>query len=208
MAAATVTPNCGAIILAAGQSRRMGSNKLIAELNGRRVITYVADAIDKAGLPPPIVVLGHDPEPVRAALGDHAVRFVTANDHAEGMARSLAAGIMAVPLDWDAVIICLGDMPLVAPALLRSLSAQAHHAAILVPTYEGRRGNPVLWGRDYFGELAGLRGDIGARTLLERHADAVTLIPWADACIHLDADTPQDLALVRAALPVTGGNTP
>ena len=138
-----MTSRCGAIILAAGQSRRMGANKLVADLDGKPIIAHVADAIDAAGLPPPIVVLGHDADPVRQALRDRSAAFVLAEDHAEGMARSLAAGIAAVPSAWDAAIICLGDMPLIPPLLLRRMADKASLTSIIIPTFEGRRGNPA-----------------------------------------------------------------
>jgi molybdenum cofactor cytidylyltransferase len=204
MAATPVTAPCGAIILAAGQSRRMGSNKLLAELDGKPLIVHVVDAVLAADLPKPIMVLGHAADDVRSALRNRAVTFITAEDHTDGMAHSLAAGIAAIPAGWQAALICLGDMPLISPALLQSLARQATSSTILVPTFEGRRGNPVLWGRDYFDELAGLRGDVGARSLFERHADRTSLVLWSNASIHGDADTPEALAALRAA----NGNHP
>lgn len=197
MATAHVSIGCGAIILAAGQSRRMGSNKLVAHLNGKPLVAHVADAIDAANLPPPIVVLGHAADEVRAALTGRAVRFVTAEDHAQGMSRSLAAGIAAVRDAWEATIICLGDMPLISPRLLSRLAARASPPAIRIPTFEGRRGNPVLWGRDYYAALAALEGDTGARPLFEQHASRITLVPWTDDSIHYDVDTNAALDALR-----------
>ena len=178
----------GAIVLAAGLSRRMGSNKLLALLDGKPLVAHVVDAGLAAGLPV-LVVLGNDPEAIRAALGDRAVDYVIASDHAQGMGRSIAAGIAAV--DWDAAIICLGDMPRISPDLLRLLAADATADAILIPTFEGRRGNPVLWGRNHFADLARLQGDRGGRVLFDR---PLRELPWRDAGIFADVDTPEMLA--------------
>lgn len=183
---------CGAIILAAGQSRRMGFNKLLADYRGKPLVAHVVDAVEAAELPA-IVVLGHAEQEMRAALASHQLRFVLAEDHHEGMGRSIAAGISAVPSDWQAAIICLGDMPLVSPALLRRLAEAATPSVIAFPVFERQRGNPILWGRDYFDALAGLIGDVGARTLLMQISTAPTLINWDDDSILRDFDTPSDI---------------
>lgn len=193
----------GGVILAAGRSRRMGSNKLAAELAGKAVVAHVADAIAEAGLPPAIVVIGHDSDAVRAALAGRDVRFVTAADHREGMARSLAAGIAAVPANWAAALICLGDMPLISPDLIRAMAASADTGSILVPTFDGRRGNPVLWGREHFPRLQLLAGDVGAKALIAELRAQVEEIPWQDDSIAIDVDLPDMLMAVRQAM--TGG---
>lgn len=190
----------GCIVLAAGRSTRMGANKLVAEVAGKPVIAHVADAVAAAGLGPPIMVLGQDPEAIRAALAGRDAAFVVAPDHREGLARSLAAGIAAAPEAWRAAIICLGDMPLVTGDLLRAMAAMAGEAAIVAPRFDGRRGNPLLWGRDYFPRLKALGGDAGAKTLLADYPDRVRFLDWDDDSVHIDVDLPDDLARVRARL--------
>ncbi len=187
----------GAIILAAGQSRRMGANKLVADFRGKPLLAHVVDAVSSAGLPPPIVVTGHAQDLLAAALAGWDVRFVHAGDHAAGLSRSLAAGLGAVPSAWQAAIICLGDMPLVSPDLLRAMAARATPDAIVVPRHAERRGNPVLWGRAYFARLAAIDGDVGGKALLDELADTVVDIAWDDASILRDVDTPADLASLR-----------
>lgn len=188
----------GAILLAAGSSRRMGANKLTADLDGRPLILHVAEAIRAAGLPPPIVVTGHDPQAIERALAGRDCRFVHAADHAEGLSRSLAAGIAAVPDDWDAAMICLGDMPSIPAAVLRSLADEAGRERVIVPVHDGRRGNPVIWGRSYFPRLMAIRGDKGARGLIDTLGDAVTFMACDTPAILIDADTPDALAALRA----------
>lgn len=186
------------VVLAAGAGRRMGTNKLSEPLSGRPVIRHVVEALAAAGLPPPVVVLGHAPEAVRGALEGLDVAFVEAPDHADGMGRSLAAGIAALPMESVAALVCLGDMPFIAPELLREIVSHAHAQAIVAPVHAGQRGHPVLWGSAFFPELRALQGDEGARRLFSVHADAVRLVPWDDDAIHVDIDTPAALAAARA----------
>jgi len=187
----------GVVLLAAGRATRMGANKLVADLRGKPVLAHAVDAVTAAGLPPPIVVLGHEATATRAAVERRPACFVIAPDHAEGIARSLAAGIAAVPADWDAAIVCLGDMPRLSPALLRALAARARPDVVIVPCHEGVRGNPVLWGRAHFSRLAALRGDIGGRALLAGLGDAVVELDWGDDSVRVDLDTQAALAAER-----------
>lgn len=194
---ATAAPGTvGAIILAAGRSSRMGSeHKLLADWRGKPLIAHVADAIASAGLPPPVVVLGARADDVRAALGDRPAHYVTASDYAEGLSRSLRAGIAAVPATWSAAIICLADMPRITPALLQALATAPGDVAI--PAWAGKRGNPVRWSRQHFARLTTLEGDVGGKAVL---ADAVLLteIEAADDGVLDDIDTPEALASLRA----------
>ncbi len=189
----------GALILAAGRSTRMGAaHKLLADLHGRPVVAHTADALIAAGLPPPLVVLGHRATEVRAAFGDRPAIFVTAPDFADGLAASLRAGLAAVPGAWRGVLVCLGDMPRVAPATLRRLAAALTDAAgVAVPVHDGKRGNPVAWGRTYFTRLRALTGDVGGKALLAE-VDAVE-VPVDDDGVLIDVDTPAALATLLAA---------
>jgi molybdenum cofactor cytidylyltransferase len=113
------------------------------------------------------------------------------------MAASLKAGIAALPLEADAVLVCLGDMPLVTAALIdRLIGAYRSQPApcIVVPTCHGQRGNPVLWDRAYFADMVVLAGDAGARGLLTRHAAQVTEVETGDHAVLTDFDTPESFA--------------
>jgi molybdenum cofactor cytidylyltransferase len=193
---ATATPGpVGAIILAAGRSSRMGGDhKLLADWRGKPLIAHVADAIAMAELPPPVVVLGARADAVRAALGDRPATFVTAADYAEGLSRSLRAGIAAAPAEWASAIICLADMPRITPDLLRALAAAPGDIAL--PVWAGKRGNPVRFSRTHFARLMALDGDVGGKAVL---ADAVLLTEIAapDDGVLDDIDTPEALARLR-----------
>ncbi len=198
--AAATSGLVGAIILAAGRSTRMGGeHKLLAEWHGKPLVAHVADALFAAGLPPPVVVLGARGDDVRAALGDRPAQFVVAADYAEGLSRSLRAGLAAAPAAWRAALVCLADMPRVEPALLRALAAAADDdATVAVPTWRGKRGNPVLWGRAHFGRLMALGGDVGGKALLADLADQLVEVPAPSDAALDDIDTPAALAALRA----------
>jgi len=102
-----------------------------------------------------------------------------------------------VPSAWDAAIICLGDMPLIPPLLLRRMADKASLTSIIIPTFERRRGNPVLWGRGFFPELRKLEGDIGARRLFESEAGRIETLAWTDDSILRDVDTIAALDAIR-----------
>ena len=191
-----------AVVLAAGRSTRMqGVNKLLADLGGRPVIAHAVEAIAAAGLPPPTVVLGNMADRVRAAIGDRPASFTTAPDYADGLSRSLRTGIAALPADCDAAIVCLGDMPGVTPAVIHAL-ARAYRAPsdIIVPSWQGKRGNPVLWGRAHFARLMTLEGDVGGKALLAEFAEHVVELPVDTEAVLADIDTPEALDAARRSI--------
>jgi molybdenum cofactor cytidylyltransferase len=189
--------NVAAVILAAGRSTRMGGpNKLLAELAGKplvRTVTEQALASNASGV---IVVTGHQAGEVEKALAGLKVKFVHNPDFAAGLASSVKTGIAAVPANADGAVVCLGDMPLIDSRLIdRLIEAFAPDRGdlIAVPVSDGRRGNPVLWSRRFFTELMALDGDIGARHLIARHAEAVAEVPVEGHGAFLDIDTPEAL---------------
>lgn len=189
-----------AVILAAGRSSRMGSPKLLELLEGKPLVRWAAEAALASAARPVVVVTGHRAEEVSAALADLPVQLVHNPDYAQGMATSLRAGVSRVE-HADAAVICLGDMPRVTAAHLDRILAAFDPASapIVVPTHERKRGNPVLWARRFFPEIEDLRGDVGARALLERHADAVHLLAIDEPGVLLDVDTPEALQRLREA---------
>ncbi len=187
-------PEVGAVVLAAGLSRRMGGgNKLLLEIEGVPLVARVADAALASRARPVVVVTGHEAARVCAALAGRAVAFAHNPDYAAGLSASLRTGLAALPAEVDGAIVCLADMPWVRAAHIDALLdafAASGSRAICVPSYAGQRGNPVLWPACCFGEIAALTGDQGARSVLERHADGVCHVPIADPGVTLDVDTP------------------
>ncbi|MDE2574344.1 MAG: molybdopterin-binding/glycosyltransferase family 2 protein [Rhodospirillales bacterium] len=194
-----------AIVLAAGTSSRMAPHHklLVTDRAGKAMVARVVDNILSSGARPVIVVVGHREADIRAALAGRPVSFVRAEHYAEGLAESLKSGIAAVPESAPAALVCLGDMPLVTGRILDRLIA-AHDAdegrAIVVPTHQGRAGNPVLWDRRYFPEIMALSGDAGARALLRRHMEQVAEIEVESDSVLRDFDTVASLATLPAHL--------
>jgi molybdenum cofactor cytidylyltransferase len=191
----------GAVVLAAGRSQRMGDNKLLAEVGGRPMVAHVIEALRRAGVAPLVVVTGHEADRVSAALESAGARFVHNPDYAEGLSTSLRAGLAALGDGVDGALVCLGDMPLVGPGHLRALvdAFEAEGcAAVCVPAFERKRGNPVLWPARHFAEMMSLSGDAGARSLLDKYAADVRHVAVADAGVNVDVDTPEALAALRS----------
>jgi molybdenum cofactor cytidylyltransferase len=193
-----------AIVLAAGRSTRMGGpNKLLAEIGGRPLVRIVAEQALASRAAPVIVVTGHERAKVDAALAGLKLRLVHNPDYAAGLSTSLKAGLAALPPHVDGAIVCLGDMPQVTAALIDRLAEAfdpERGALVVVPTIEGKRGNPVVWSRRFFPDLMALEGDVGARHLIATYADVVAEVPVEDAAALTDVDTPDALLAVKAEL--------
>lgn len=198
-------PRLAAIVLAAGRSTRMGGpNKLLAPIDGRPMVRHAVEAALRAGLCEVVVVTGHMRAEVEAALEGLSVRFVHNPRFAEGLSTSLKAGVAALSKEMDGAFVLLGDMPRIGPEHLRALAAAFDPAAgraIVVPVRDGRRGNPVLWGRAFFATFAGLEGDTGARGLIDQFPEAVAEVAMPDGASLLDIDTPEALAGLAGAAP-------
>lgn len=195
-------PSIAAIILAAGQSRRMGRvNKLLAKIGGQPMVNRVVDAVLASKSAAVYVVVGHEGDAVRGVLADRNVRFVENPNFETGLSASLKCGIASLPDDIDGAVICLGDMPQVTAAEIDRLIdafSPLEGRAICLPTYGGKRGNPVLWAKRFFSEMKDIEGDVGARHLIGVHDKYVTEVEMAGEGVLVDIDTPQALADAKA----------
>jgi molybdenum cofactor cytidylyltransferase len=183
-----------AIVLAAGEASRYGGQKLLAPLRGKPLLQHALDAANASRLEPVVVVLGADADKITRAIDVGRARIVRNAEYASGQASSLRAGVHAVE-DADAVIVLLGDQPLVTAALLDALVARQREtgAAAVICAQDGRRSPPTLLGAEFFPLIDALRGDVGAREILARRSDVVTL-DVAPAIARLDdIDTRADL---------------
>jgi molybdenum cofactor cytidylyltransferase len=181
------------LLLAAGRSSRFGGDKLVAPLRGHPVLFWSAAAVATAVDALYVVVPVDSPARVqalaeiRATLVEHAGRD-------DGMASSIRAGVAVLPADVEAVVIALADQPLVSPLVVRALCARWRTAptSAVAPRYRDGQGHPVLFDRSQFDALGELRGDRGARALLERLGADCALVP-VDADMPVDVDTPAAL---------------
>ena len=208
---AEATPEKGrsiaALVLGAGKSSRMGGpNKLLAEIAGRSLVRIVVEEALASRAHPVIVVTGHQRERVEAVLAGLPIAFVHNPHFADGLGTSLKTGIGALPADTDGVIVCLGDMPQVDAKLIDRLIEAFDPeggALVVVPTIDGKRGNPVVWSRRFFPDLMTVEGDVGARHLIGRYSEVVAEVPLTGTAALTDVDTPEALMAVKAELEKT-----
>ncbi|MFN8035951.1 MAG: nucleotidyltransferase family protein [Acidimicrobiia bacterium] len=181
-------------ILAAGRGERLGADspKPLVTVNGRPMVAIAVDAATASGLAPVLAVLGHEAGAVRGAVPS-GVEVVVAPDWELGISASLRAALDALEArpEVDAVCVGLADQPRVGPGSYRRLAAaRAEGATLAVATYGGRRGNPVLLGREIWVEARRLGGDVGARALFRTHA--VVEVECGDTGRPDDVDTLED----------------
>ena len=189
-----MTDTIGAIILAAGYSKRYGSIKLCAKLaNGNTVLGQTIQRIN-AAVSATIVITQPDVAPRLAGLGTDIKVFHQAQ---HGMGATLAYGIGLVT-DWDACLVCLGDMPFIKSATYRQIVSCLTSKSSVNPNYQSRTGNPVGFRPQFFEQLQQLSGDTGARSVIQNNQKSVIDVPVDDAAILHDIDTPADLSRYQA----------
>ena len=190
-------PKVAALVLAAGRSTRMGAvNKLLASVDGRAMVRGVVDQLCGSCVRCVVVVTGHEAERVGEAIADTGVRTVHNPAYREGLSGSVRIGLSALEDSVEAAIVCLGDMPLVRSKHIDTLVAAfdpAQGREICVPVFEGKRGNPVLFARRFFDEMAAVRGDVGARHLIGAYEEFVCEVAMEDRAVLIDVDSPQAL---------------
>jgi molybdenum cofactor cytidylyltransferase len=181
-----------AIILAAGGSSRMGQAKQLLPLGESTVLAKTIENTRSAAVDELVLVLGASAEEIRRQLPLQGLKVVINQTYQQGMASSLRAGLSAV--DHDAALIVLGDQPFLRPQTLDRIIAEYRHsrAKIVIPTYRGDRGNPVLLDRSLFAEVMALEGDIGCRAIFHNHLEEIMKVEVDDEGILLDLDRPED----------------
>lgn len=192
-----VDGHIAALVLAAGESRRMGDvNKLTIEVDGTPMVARVVDALQQSRARPVIVVTGHEPERIEEALAGRNVELVHNPDYAEGISASVRVGIGALDGGVDGALIALGDMPWVSTEVINRLVdafvSDGEHS-IFIPMFGTKRGNPVLWRAQHFPELLALAGDVGGKALFAGRAAAIRYVEVESPGVHIDVDTPDTL---------------
>lgn len=183
------------IILAAGQSIRMGGTKQLLKFRGSTILGHVIENARKSLLDEIIVVLGHDASEIQCMVDFEDVTVVLNKNYQRGQGSSLKAGLEYVSNRSHGAMFLLGDQPLVDESVIDTLIRAYDESLkpIVMPVFAGRRGNPVVIGRELFGELtAGVHGDSGARVLFNRHALEIHRVELNRRCIHVDVDTMED----------------
>jgi CTP:molybdopterin cytidylyltransferase MocA len=190
----------GGLVLAAGGATRFGSTKQLAHFDGRPLLEHAIRAMVASPVARVVVVLGAGADEVEAGVDLHGADALVCRRWAEGQSASLACGLAELS-DCEAVVITLGDQPLMSPdAIRRVIGARGNDAAAVRATYNGEPGHPVLLERRLFERMRDVTGDYGARNLL------ISVRTREVACDDLgggqDVDTPAQLDALRAGGPV------
>jgi molybdenum cofactor cytidylyltransferase len=177
----------------------MGRPKQLLPFRGSTVIECIVDSALKTSLSKVVVVLGHRADELRPLLEKRDVTVVINPEYKRGQSSSIQVGLDAVRQDVDAVLFLLGDQPLITPETIDCLiSAYASSSGpIVMPLFNGKRGNPVLFDRQTFERIDALKGDTGARVLFQEYAEQIVEVPFHDPSVRFDIDTEQDYLLLK-----------
>jgi molybdenum cofactor cytidylyltransferase len=196
----TAAAEVAGIVLAAGTSSRMGSNKLLLELGGETLLRRTVRAARAGGLSPVLVVLGHEAEKARRELDGLACRTVINPDYAQGITSSLQAGVAAIAaIGETAALVLLADMPFVSAEMIAALVARYRSTAarLVISDYQGVTAPPMLYDRSLFGELLTLTGGSCGKQVVKRHRAEAEVLSWPAAALA-DLDAPADYERLQA----------
>jgi len=183
------------LILAAGESSRMGTAKATLAYRGRTFLELIVETLREGGIERIVVVLGHRPEDIQRQVKLEAMEVVINPDYRFGQTSSLQAGLRALAADdLEAVVLCLVDHPAVSAGTVRGIvtAFRESDAPVVIPTYHGRRGHPVLIARRLFEELLGLASDAGADSVVRRYRPTTQYVEVEDEGVVIDVDDPED----------------
>jgi molybdenum cofactor cytidylyltransferase len=187
-------PMLSAILLAAGESKRMGKPKQLMPLGKSTLLEQAIDNLLDSSVDEVIVVLGHKAREISKTIVSRPVSIALNPDYRQGMSTSIIAGLKRVNLRSQGVLLALGDQPLVESGTINQLieAFNNHDKGIAVPTHQGRRGNPVIFDLKHKPELLKLKGDIGGREIIKNHPDDVLEVPVDSESVISDIDTKED----------------
>jgi molybdenum cofactor cytidylyltransferase len=186
--------NVGAVVLAAGSSRRMGTPKQLLRLGAETLLDRVLDMVRSSSVSEIVLVLGAAADDIKRSVATSDVKIVTNPDYLQGMGTSLRKGVAALSPSIQAAMVVLGDQPFVSSSTLDFLIAahQQSNCEVAIPTFRGFRGNPVLIDRALFPEIQQLAGDVGCRAIFGSHTRGIHKVAVDDPAILLDIDSAED----------------
>ena len=185
------------LILAAGQSKRMKEiNKLLVKINNETLIEKIVKSSLESSANNTVVVLGHESNLLLKYLSNKNLTTTINKDYLKGQSSSLQAGLSALPEDCDAAIIILADMPDINFKLINQLIDNYNpdeNKSIIIPTYNNKKGNPILLSREFFPDMLSIKGDKGAKDIIKKNKKYIKEIPQNNASVLKDIDTKEDL---------------
>lgn len=189
-------PNIAGLILAAGMSARAGNtNKLLHPFKDKPLVGHTAQALADSRVKSVLAVLGHEAKVLEKALLHHAVAISVNIDYQQGLSTSLVHGVSLL-YDYDAIIVCLGDMPHITTDVINQLieaSLANPYKSFFIPVYQGKRGNPLLITYRRYDDILKLQGDVGVRSLLGEYPEETMEIVVNSEGVLLDYDTEHEL---------------
>jgi len=185
-----------AIVLAAGESKRMGQTKQLLDWEGRTILQRVLENLSRSQVDEVILVLGHEAERIQQTLDTHKVKVVINRNYKEGMITSIQQGLINLDDKVEAFFIVLADQPAVGPEVFDRLIGEFRQASpqksIVLPTFRGRRGHPALFRAKYKKEALRIEGDVGFRQVFQEHPEEILTVEMDTDSILQDIDTPDD----------------
>ena len=200
-------PQAAGIILAAGLSARFGHPKQLIKLKDKYLVEWVVDAALNSQLQKVVLVLGHEHQKIRSALGAKGrhpkLKIVVNHRYQEGQSTSLKVGLSRARQDFAIVMYLLADQPMIDSDTIDYLLNVFHASEkdICVPVLEGQRGNPAIFKRSVYEDIMRIEGDIGARELINKNSDRVLFAEIKDRLCFFDIDTPEDLEILLRRIP-------
>jgi len=183
-----------AVVLAAGRSERMGTQKLLLPIGGKTLIERVVDELLASAVEGILVVVGDDSQRLRTVLGKRPIQFVPNPDPTSDMLGSVRCGLRSLPVRCEAVLVVLGDQPGISHELVDEMIHRFRESGkkIISPSHDGHRGHPILFSTKFCDEVTGCHGTTGLRGLLDAHPEAVLKLKVESPDILEDMDTPVD----------------
>lgn len=191
-----------AILLAAGESKRLGGSKLLLPLGEKTILETAVDHLLDSQAAEVIVVVGHKADEMKKILEARPVKVVFNSLYRNGMSTSIAQGLEAVGEKASGVLIALADQPHIEGSVVNQLIEKFLNGSrgIICPIYQGVQGHPVIFSMKYKGELLKLQGDTGGREIMNRHRDDVLEVAIPSPYILTDIDTQDDYRLYLKSL--------
>lgn len=196
-----------AILLAAGKSRRMGKPKLLMPFGQSTIVEQAIDNLLSSVVNEVIVVVGYGAKESIKTLVTKPVKLVTNPDYEQGMSTSIITGLNLVDSQAQAVMLALGDQPLINSQTINRLVKEFynHDKGIAIPTYQGSRGHPIIFAIKYKEKLLELKGDMGGRQIIKDHPDDILEVAVNCAGIYIDIDTVDNYHLEKEKLGIDAG---